>query len=80
MIHCVRGPEHHVATITAATLVNGQLTKVQQRAASVNFLTFMLVMFIFMNTGSAIAASHVMMDVVHASVNANSAKTKTWRA
>jgi hypothetical protein len=40
----------------------------------------MSVMFIFMNTGSAAAAIHVMMDVVHASVNAKSAKTEAWRA
>jgi hypothetical protein len=40
----------------------------------------MLVMFIFMNTGSATAAIHVMVDVVHGNVNAKSAKTKAWRA
>jgi hypothetical protein len=40
----------------------------------------MLVMFIFMNTGSATAAIHVMMDVVHGNLNAESVKTKAWRA
>jgi hypothetical protein len=54
---------------SARQLVAGQVTKVQlTRRERVNFLTSMLVMFIFMNVGSATIPIHVILvriDAVH---------------